>query len=290
MALLIQTIYSGLVNGASYGLIGLGIVLCYRSSRVVNLAQGEAYTIAGLIAAELATHGVPVLAAAACGIAAATLFGAGLERLILRPRLAWPSERLIILVVAVALCVEGVANWAVGPNQFSFNSPVGSGTVIAGGAVATYDGLVLIVVLLAAGSLTSWFLHRTVLGQGMSACAENPAVSSLLGINVSLMRGIAYGAAGFLGGLAAILLVPMSSVTYNAGLSLTLLGYVAAALAAMRSPLGACLAGLLVGLAESFLGTYVNQLLAQPLVLGVLIVVAVALLGRRVRFGGVIRA
>ena len=290
MSLLIQTIYSGLVNGAGYGLIGLGIVLCYRSSRVVNLAQGEAYTIAGLIAAELASHGVPVLAAVACGVVAATLFGAGLERLVLRPRLDWPSERLIILVVAVALCVEGVANFAVGPNQFSFSSPVGSGTVLIDGAVATYDGLVLIAVLLVVGALVSWFLHRTVLGQGLSACAENPGVASLLGINVSVMRGIAFGAAGFLGGLAAILLVPMSTVTYNAGLSLTLLGYVAAALAAMKSPLGACFAGLLVGLAESFLGTYVNQLLAEPLVLGVLIVVAVALLGRRVRFGGVIRA
>jgi branched-subunit amino acid ABC-type transport system permease component len=290
MTLLIQTIYSGLINGASYGLIGLGIVLCYRSSRVVNLAQGESYTIAGLITAELVTSGFPVLAAAACGVAAATVFGAGLERLVLRPRLSWSSERLIILVVAVALCAEGIADYAVGPSQYSFTSPVGSGVWILDGAVTTYDGLVLIAVLLAAGALTSWFLHRTVLGQGMSACAENPGVSSLLGINVSLMRIIAYSAAGFLGGLSAVLLVPLSSVTYDAGLSLTLLGYVAAALAAMRSPLGACFAGLLVGLAESFLGTYVNQLLAEPLVLGVLMVVAVLLLGRRVRFGGVVRA
>jgi branched-subunit amino acid ABC-type transport system permease component len=124
----------------------------------------------------------------------------------------------------------------------------------------------------------------------MSACAENPSVSSLLGINVSMMRIIAYSVAGFLGGLSAVLLVPLSSVTYDAGLSLTLLGYVAAALASMRSPLGACLAGLVVGLAESFLGTYVNQLLAEPLVLGVLMIVAVLLLGRRIRFGGVVRA
>jgi branched-subunit amino acid ABC-type transport system permease component len=58
----------------------------------------------------------------------------------------------------------------------------------------------------------------------------------------------------------------------------------------MRSPLGACLAGLVVGLAESFLGTYVNELLAEPLVLGVLMIVAVLLLGRRIRFGGVVRA
>jgi len=290
MTLLMQTIYSGLINGASYGLIGLGIVLCYRSTRVVNLAQGESYTIAGLVTAGLVSSGLSVAAAAVCGVSAATVFGAGLERLVLRPRLSWPSERLIILVVAVALCAEGIADYAAGPSQYSFAPLTGSGVVILDGAVTTYDGFVLIGVVLAAGAATSWFLHRTVLGQGMSACAENPSVSSLLGINVSLMRVIAYSVAGFLGGLSAVLLVPLSSVTYNAGLSLTLLGYVAAALAAMRSPLGACLAGLVVGLAESFLGTYVNQLLAEPLVLGVLMVVAVLLLGRRIRFGGVVRA
>jgi branched-subunit amino acid ABC-type transport system permease component len=290
MSLLIQTIYSGLVNGSVYGLTGLGIVLCYRSSRVVNLAQGESYTLAGLITAEAVTAGLPLLLAAACGLVAAAAFGALLERVILRPRLGWPGERLIILVVAVALCAEGIANFAVGADQFSFASVAGSATVLVHGAAMTSDGLAVIGVLLAAGLVTSWFLHRTVLGQAMSACAENPSVSALLGINVARLRLLAYSAAGLLGGLSAILLVPLGTVTYNAGLSLTLLGYVAAALAGMRRPLAACLAGLLLGVTESLIGSYYNQLLAQPLVLGVLMVVAVALLGRRVRFGGAERA
>jgi len=290
VSLLIQAIYSGLVNGSVYGLIGLGIVLCYRSSRVVNLAQGECYTLAGLITAEAVSAGVPLALAAACGVAAATLFGALLERVILRPRLGWPSERLIILIVAVALCAEGIANFAVGAGQFSFTSLVGSATVLAGGAALTAAGLAVIGALVAAGLAATWFLHRTVLGRAMSACAENPGVSSLLGIDVARLRLLAFGAAGLLGGLSAILLVPLGTVTYNAGLSLTLLGYVAAALAGLRHPAGACLAGLLLGVAESLIGSYYNQLLAQPLVLGVLMVVAVALLGRRVRFGGAERA
>jgi branched-chain amino acid transport system permease protein len=290
VSLLIQTIYSGLVNGSVYGLIGLGIVLCYRSSRVVNLAQGECYTLAGLITAEASSGGMPLPVAVACGLIAATLLGALLERVVLRPRLGWPSERLVILVVAVALCVEGAANFAVGADQFSFASIVGSATVLVDGAVMTADGLAVVGVLLAAGLAATWFLHRTVLGRAMSACAENPAVSSLLGINVARLRLLAYSAAGLLGGLSAALLVPLGTVTYNAGLSLTLLGYVAAALAGMRNPIGACLAGLLLGIAESLIGSYYNQLLAQPLALGVLMVVAVAILGRRVRFGGAERA
>ncbi len=290
MPLLIQTIYSGLVNGSVYGLIALGIVLCYRGSGVVNLAQGESYTLAGLITAEGVTGGLPLLLAAACGLLAAAAFGAFLERVVLRPRLGWPGERLIILIVAVALCAEGVANYAVGADQFSFPSLAGGATVLVHGAVMTADGLAVIGVLLAAGLMTSWFLQRTVLGRAMSACAENPAVASLLGINVALLRLLAYTAAGLLGGLSAILLVPLGTVTYNAGLALTLLGYVAAALAGMRRPLGACLAGLALGVAQSLIGSYYNQLLAQPLVLGVLMVVAVALLGRRVRFGGAERA
>ena len=69
-------------------------------------------------------------------------------------------------MVAVALCAEGIANYAAGPNQYSFTSPVSSGVLILDGAVVSYDGIVLIGVLLVAGAVTSWFLHRTVLARG----------------------------------------------------------------------------------------------------------------------------
>ena len=87
-----------------------------------------------------------------------------------------------------------------------------------------------------------WFFRRTLLGQAMTASAENPQASSLLGVNVGLMRQISFGLAGLLGGIAAFLVVPSSTVTFNSGLPLTLSGFAVAAFANMTHP-GRALAG-----------------------------------------------
>lgn len=290
MALLFQAIYSGLVNGSVYGLLGLGLVLCFRSTRMVNLAHGQTYVAAALVTVKVVGAGAPLIVGIVCGLLVAVIFSVALERWILRPRSSWQPQQLIIVVVGVSLAAEGVAYLLLGPDDFSFASLAGSGTVKVFGAIFTWEGIVVIAMLVVGALLVSWILHGTVFGQAMSASAENPRTAALLGINVGTMRMVSYAVAGLLGGLSAVLVVPLSSFTYEDGLTLTLLGYIAAALAAMRSPLGACVAGLVVGVAESLVGAYVNQLLAQPLVLGVLMIAAVTVLSRRIRFGGVVRA
>ena len=73
MALLLQTIFSSLVNGSVYALIGVGIVLCYRSSRIVNLAQGETYMVSGVLCAKMVEWGYPLWLSGVCGAAAAVV-------------------------------------------------------------------------------------------------------------------------------------------------------------------------------------------------------------------------
>src|SRR6185437_7825310 len=105
----------------------------------------------------------------------------------------------------------------------------------------------------------------------MTASAENPQASALLGVNIGLMRQISFGLAGLLGGIAAFLVVPSSTVTFNSGLPLTLSGFAVAAVANMTHP-GRALAG---GIA---------------LALGVLLVAGVVYLARSERYAGARRA
>src|SRR5689334_6674100 len=114
MTLLLQTIFSSLVNGSVYALIGIGIVLCYRSSRIVNLAQGETYMVSGLLCAKMVQWGCPLWLSGLAGVAAAVVASLLFERLALRSRLHWDPSRLIIVTVGVALLAEGVANRLVG--------------------------------------------------------------------------------------------------------------------------------------------------------------------------------
>ncbi len=290
MTLFLQTIMSGLTNGAVFALIGVGIVFCYRSSRVVNLAQGETYMGSGMLMAKMTGWGIPLAAAAPAGFALAVIGSLALERFILRPRLNWPVSRLIVIAVGVALSAEGLADLLVGADQFSFSPLLGGDPIRISGAALEPQAALLIGVTIVLSLLLGWLFRKTVIGYALTAVAERPGTASLLGIRADRVRALAFGIAGFLGFVSALLLVPISPITYDVGLTITLSGYVAAALANMRSIEGTLAAGLGIGLAEALFGTYVNQLLAEPLVLGVLLVVGVSLLSRGTRFGGAVRA
>jgi branched-subunit amino acid ABC-type transport system permease component len=290
MALFLQTIFSSLINGSVFALMGVGIVLCYRSSGIVNLAQGETFMISGILTAKMVTWGVPLGWAGLCGVVAAGLAAILFERIVLRSRLHWPPERLIIVTVGVAFLAEGVADRLVGANQFGFANVLNGNPLMIGEAAISQQGVLLIAVTLVIGLGLVWFFRRTLLGQAMTASAENPSASSLLGVNVPLMRQLSFGLAGVLGGIAAFLLVPSSTVVYNSGLPLTLNGFAVAAFAQMTHPGRALLGGMALALGEGLVGSYLNPTLQTPLAFGVLLVAGVAYLARSDRFAGARRA
>ena len=290
MALFLQTIFSSLVNGSVFALMGVGIVLCYRSSGIVNLAQGETFMISGILTAKMVTWGVPLGWAGLAGVAAAALAAVLFERVVLRSRLHWPPERLIIVTVGVAFLAEGLADRVVGADQFGFANVLNGPPLTVGDAAISQQGVLLIVVTLVIGLSLVWFFRRTLLGQAMTASAENPQASSLLGVNVGQMRQISFGLAGLLGGIAAFLVVPSSTVTFNSGLPLTLSGFAVAAFANMTYLGRALVGGFALALAEGLVGTYLSPTLETPLAFGVLLVAGVAYLARSERFAGARRA
>lgn len=290
MALAMQALLSSLVNGAVYVLIGIGIVLCYRGSRVVNLAQGETYSLSGLLSAKLFALGVPLGAASACGIAAATVASIALERLGLRSRLDWSPRRLIIVTLGVALLVEGIFNLSLGSNTYALPFILNGSSVLIGGGAISQQGVLLVAFSVVVTGALVWFFRFTLLGHAMTACSENPSASAALGINVVRMRQLSYGLAGLVGGIAAILLVPMTGINYDAGLTVTLNGFVAAAFANMVHPGRVLWGGMGLAIGEGYIGAYVNPLYEVPVVFGVVLLLGVLYLSRGVRFGGAVRA
>jgi branched-subunit amino acid ABC-type transport system permease component len=290
MTLLIQTVFSSVINGAVYALIGVGIVLCYRSSRIVNLAQGETYMVSGVLTAKMVGWGDPLWLSAICGVAAAVVGSVLFERLALRSRLHWDPARLIIVTVGVAVLAEGVADRLIGGNELSFPALLTGGSVIVDGAAISPQDLLLVGVTLVLTGGIVLFFRSTLLGHAMTAVAENPRVSGLLGINAGRMRTLSFGMAGLLGGISALLIVPETGTGYNVGLPLTLNGFAAAAFANMISPARALGAAMFLAVAEGFVGSYINTSLETPLVFGVLLVVGVAYLGRGQRVSGLVRA
>jgi branched-chain amino acid transport system permease protein len=120
------------------------------------------------------------------------------------------------------------------------------------------------------------------------ATAENPFAAQLVGVDIEKARLLAYGLASVLGAFAAILLVPLIALDFQAGLGMTLRGFIAAAISGM-SPGGVVVAGLLLGLFESIVGAWLGALAQDPVIFVLLIAIA-AWQSRTIRFGGGKRA
>lgn len=291
MRLVLQTVIDGLINGSVYALLGIGLVLYYRSSRVLNLAHGETFVIGGLVTAWLMTNtGIGFLVSSIAGLLSAVLFSVLMERTLLRSRLDWPMPTLIIVTLGVALVVLGLARVVVGTQPYTFPPLVAGPPFRLLGAVMTRHAGVVLLVTLVAGVSLALFFKRSILGQAMTAVAENPTASSILGIDVGRMRMLSYGLAGFYGGMAAWLVVPISFVAYDRGLTLVLRGFIAAALANMIHPERALLGGLALGVTEALVGHFIDPLLRTTIVFGVFMLAVLYLMGRTVKFGGVARA
>jgi branched-subunit amino acid ABC-type transport system permease component len=285
---LTQLLISGTMSGAVYALLAVGLVLAFHTSRVVNLAHGESFAIGGLTAAALSDAGLPVYVYAPVAIGVSVIFLLAVERLLLRPRRRWPVGSLILVTLAAAFLTRGLLQLVAGVDPLSFPRMFkGAPFQIAGGMLPP-QGLALIVIGLSAAIAVTLFLVFTPLGHRLRAVAENPDAAELLGVNVDRARRLAFGIAGALGGLSAVLLVPLVSVDYQAGLGMTLRGFIAAAIGGM-APSMAILAGLGLGLSEALVTNYAGALAQDPVVFIALIGVAVWQ-SRKIVFGGTGRA
>ena len=236
---LTQAIMSGIMMGAVYAMLSIGLVIVYQTAHVINLAHGETYSIAGTVVASIAAaQFLPVWLAVLAAICIAVLFSVAVERFLLRPRRAWSHNALILVTLAAALFVHGVLFTLIGSDAVSFPRLIsGSPFRIAGGALPP-QGLLLIVVGFVLAPAVPFFLSGTQLGRQLRAAAENPDAAQLMGVNVDRARILAFGIAGAYGAIGAVLLVPLVSVDFHTGLDMTMRGFIAAALAGM-SPLGA---------------------------------------------------
>jgi len=288
MSLFSQAIISGLMSGALYTLLGVGLVLVYRTARVLNLAHGETFAITGTVAALLTSKGVPLFFSITIAVLTAVAFSTALHRFILRPRTDWPASTLILVTLGAAFVARGVMFLLVGSDPVSFPTAINAPPLRIAGGIIPVQGLVLIVLGFGVSIAVALFLTRTRLGKQMLATSENPFAAELLGVDIEKARLIAYAIGGLLGALVGVLLIPLIAVDFQSGLAMTMRGFIAAAIAGM-SPVGVLASGLGLGIFESMIGAYFGALLQDPVIFGVLMAVALWQ-SRKIRFGGGKRA
>jgi branched-chain amino acid transport system permease protein len=262
---LLTPLISGIANGAAYGLLGLGLVLLYKSNRIFNFAQGEFATIAAVVA-YVFDRGtgwvpkVPYFLALALGILAAVLVAIATERLVIRPLFNRPRVVLVVATVGVALFLIGLEGMLPYPQTASLRTisdalHVQAYVTQVNGVVVLDQDIAKLIALAVLAVLAFVFFRYTPTGTAILAVSQDATAARVVGISVERISMTTWAIAGFLGGVAGVLLAvpPAGSVTPGSitGLTLTV-AFSAAVLGGMTSLPGAFVGGLLIGLIEAF--------------------------------------
>ncbi len=274
MTTFLQAVLGGLTTGSIYALVGIGVSLIFKMSRVLNLAQGEFLAVAALLAFSLVTvvH-LPLWLACLLAILAVMVLGILFERMAIRPARSQTMTVLLVITLGTSILLRGLAQvlWGKDPMSlpaFSGNDPLlfldlailPQALWVMGGILITAIGL--------------WvFFERTLVGKAMVAAAENRAAAEMIGINVVGMSRLAFGLSAVVGALAGVLVAPITFVSYDGGTMIGLKGFVAATIGGMGSIPGAIAGGLFLGVLEAVIAGYLSSLFKDATAFIVLIVV-----------------
>ena len=261
MTLFLQLTVTGFSVGVIYALIALGFVIILKCSQAFNIAQGHIVMIGGYFGFTfLVMVGLPLWAALLAAIATAIIMGLLIERLTLRPLVGQPVLAVVMMTIALGFCIlEGLAILIWG-GEFKVYSGALPAVSLQLGEVyvppATVFAVILATIVVTALML---FFRYAKIGLAMRATAEDEQVVQCAGIRVTTVYAISWIIACVTGVVAGVLLGGESGVSpYLANMGLK--AFAVVLLGGLNSIGGAIVAGLIVGLAESFAAGYLDPL------------------------------
>jgi branched-chain amino acid transport system permease protein len=294
MQLFVEQVLNGVGNGVVYGLVAVALVIIFRTTGVLNFAQGEMALFSTYISWKLTTTGMPVVAAIAISMAISFIAGAAIERTLIRPvESARSPLNVVIVTLGLFLGLNSLVQLIFGTDPQTMPSifPAGSIELFStnGDAAVIQKQTIGLILVLLAECLVLWFLlQRTRLGLKLRAVAADPDSARLHGIRAGSMLMFGWALSAALGALAGSL-VAAERTGFDASLMQTILVYAlaAAALGGFDSLWGAVICGLLVGVADALTIQYIDALdgievvLPLALILVVLVVMPNGLFGKR---------
>jgi branched-chain amino acid transport system permease protein len=276
----VQVIVDGWATGSLYGALALAVVLIYRSTGIVNFAQGEMAMFSTFGAWALLEAGLPLGLALLGTLVLSFVGGMLIERLIIRPVEGGEVLTVVIVTLGLFILINSAAGWIWGFGNRSFPSVFGDGTVAVAGVSVAVESLGIVAVLIAIVGLLFVVTQRTRLGLAMRAVAMNPDSSRLVGISIGRTLMVGWGIAAAVGAVAGALIAPRLFLDVNFMGSVLIYSFAAATLGGFDSPLGAVVGGWIIGIAENLAGTYVDFIGADLKILVPLVVILVVLLFR----------
>jgi len=270
----IQFVFSGLTSGAIYAMVALGFGLVHNIMGIVNFTQVDFVSLGGmLLFGALVGAKLPMPMAVLAAVVGVTLTAALVEYLGLRPSRSRNHLVLIFLTIGLSILLRGIMQTVWGKNSLAVPPLLGEQPLMFLGASILPQTVWILLATGLAIALLMLFFRKTTVGLAMRGVASNPMAAALVGLTVPRLRTVSFALAGFLGGLAGVLITPITTLRYDVGVLLGLKGFAAAILGGFGSFPGAIVGGVVLGLLESLGAAYVSSAWKDSIAFVVLLLV-----------------
>jgi branched-chain amino acid transport system permease protein len=270
--MLASAIISGIGLGSMYGLIALGFHITYVVSNTVNFAQGSAMMLGAVLGYTFGIrYGWPMPLAVIASLAICALFGLVVERILVRPFVAKGSNAWLMATVAAGIVLDNAVLFTFGKEPRGFPSALASKPIQLFGAGVYPLQLVIPLVGVGIALALHLVLRHTRRGKTLLAVVQNPDAARLMGIDVHRTVAISFALSTALAGLAGILIAPLFSVSSEMGTLFGIKAFAVAILGGMGSAWGVVIAGLVYGLTEALVTSYLGSVYTQIVVFSIVI-------------------
>lgn len=295
MHIFFDQLADGVSRGALYGLFALSLVFIFRATDIVNFAQGEMAMFSTFVGWSISRplslawvpivsisgeysflrwhpeiFGIPLYGGAVDGetrigylvvllatAAIAFMFGALIERLIVRPSEGKNLLNAVIVTLGVFATLTSLANFEYGPVPHVYPAPFRGEAVDFGLFTMSQHSLFSLIVASLLMVLIYLFFQKTKIGLAVRATALNPQASLLMGINTGRMLTLGWGLAAAIGAVAGMMVAPhVAGISPNLMIGILIYGFAAAVLGGLDSAMGAVIGGIAVGVTQSMVVQY----------------------------------
>jgi len=283
--ILITAILNGLLTGAVYALVALGLTLIYGVLHIINFAHGALLSMA-LFGAFFAFRllGLDPYLAALFLAPALFAFGYALQRFIIGPASHGDDRNILLVTLGVSVVIENVLLYAFRADTRTIDVPYAFQTLDLGFTFLPIPRVIgfgaVLAVAVALWALMSW----TDLGKAIRAVAKEKLGAELAGIDVAHVYAVTFGLGTACVAIAACLLIPTYYVNPTVGEAFVLIAFTIVVLGGMGSVPGALIGGLLIGVVESLSGLFLGESLGQ---IGIFLIFIMVLLVRPTGLFGV---
>ena len=268
---------AGVSTGVIYAAVALALVLIWRSTRIVNFAQGGMLMFTTFLAWEVTTRTGSYWLGFAAALVAGFVLGALVERIVIRPVEDKGPLNAVIVALGLLIVLQAVAGMIWGGEPKSYPPAFGITGLEAGGMnlLITTSDLFTIAAVVVLMVLLGVLFTRTPIGLRMRAAAFAPETARILGVRVSRTLTLGWALAALVGALAGVLVAPRVFVAPSTFDVVLIFGFTAAVIGGLDSAIGAVVGGIVLGVGLSWLSGYAGS---EIVTLGALVVLIVVLM------------